>query len=163
MGYILIPIEWQTLYSHFPINKRNTNIDLHIRQTLIDFFENTYGAERTGNRKHQGTDICAPVFSPIIIVNDGTILNTGRNILGGNIVEILGDDRRIYYYAHLTNYLEFNVGDKIKRGETIGFVSSTGNAIYTLAHLHFEIKEIDWLFPLITCNINPYPQLVVAA
>lgn len=72
----------------------------------------------------------------------------------------MGRDNRIYYYAHLSKYLDFKTEDKIKQGQTIGYVGNTGNAVSTPSHLHFEIMEIEWLLPLITKNINPYYELI---
>lgn len=158
-GYFLLPTEWQIIYSQLFSSKEHKKNILPVKSVNIAVIENTYGAERPGGRKHEGLDIFAPLFTPIISASDGIILKTGRDILGGNVVKILGSDKRIYYYAHLTKYLDFEMGQKIKQGETIGYVGNTGNAVSTQPHLHFEIMEIEWLLPLITKNINPYFEL----
>ena len=62
----------------------------------------TFGAARSGGRKHEGIDIFAPEGTPIHAVAGGTIVQGFTNGLGGNVVRIQGDDGRFYYYAHLT-------------------------------------------------------------
>lgn len=126
----------------------------------INDVENTYGGKRPGGRKHEGLDIFAPRLSPVVSAIDGIILKAGRDILGGNVIWILGNDYRIYYYAHLSKCLDFKSEVKVKQGQTIGYVGNSGNAVSTPPHLHFEIMEIVWYFPLVTKNINPYYELV---
>lgn len=159
-GYFILPVEWKVIYSHLSSERIQQKIILPVKSINIADIENTYGAERPGGRKHEGLDIFAHLFTPIISATDGIILKTGRDILGGNVVKVLGNDKRIYYYAHLSKYLDFKTEDKIKQGQTIGYVGNTGNAISTPPHLHFEIMEIKWLLPLITENINPYYELI---
>lgn len=160
LGYFLLPNDWQIIYSQIFTLRTHHKILLPIKSVNINDVENTYGAERPGGRKHEGLDIFAPLFAPIISASDGVILYIGRDILGGNVIRILGNDNRIYYYAHLSKYLDFKTEYKIKQGQTIGYVGNTGNAVSTPPHLHFEIMEIEWYFPLVTKNINPYYELI---
>src|SRR5688500_8319504 len=62
----------------------------------------TWGAARSGGRRHEGIDIMAPEGSPIHAVAGGTIVQGFQNQFGGIVVRIQGDDGRFYYYAHLT-------------------------------------------------------------
>lgn len=160
LGYFLLPNEWEIIYAQLFSLKVHKKIILPVKSVNKADLENTYGAERPGGRKHEGLDIFAPYFSQVISVSDGIVLKTGRDILGGNVIRILGSDNRIYYYAHLSKYLDFKTGDKIKQGQTIGYVGNTGNAVSTPPHLHFEIMEIKWLLPFVTKNINPYYELI---
>ena len=121
---------------------------------------NSYGTARIGGRKHDGIDIFSPRGTPVYNTKQGLLIYKGRNVLGGNVIKIFGTDKRIYYYAHLDSFAEIKTGKRIKQGEIIGYVGNTGNAITTPPHLHFEIMEIKWLFPLITENINPYYELI---
>ncbi len=155
-----IPSEWKIVYSHLFSAASKELLILPVESVSIENIENTYNAKRSGGRIHLGVDIFAPRFTPVVCVCDGHVLKIGRDILGGNIVKILGIDKRVYYYAHLSRHTEYIPGDKVKKGKLIGFVGNTGNAISTPPHLHFEIMEIEWYFPLITKNINPYYELV---
>lgn len=162
-AYFLIPKEWEIIYSHIFTQKLDQNLIFPVKTVNIGDVENTYGAKRPGGRNHEGLDIFALQLTPIVSASDGIILKTGRDVLGGNVVKVLGSDNKIYYYAHLSKYLDFKANDKIKRGQTIGYVGNTGNAVSTPPHLHFEIMEISWYFPLVTKNINPYSELVESA
>jgi hypothetical protein len=111
----------------------------------------TFGAPRSGGRRHEGIDIFADSGTPIHAITGGTIVQgfDGGN-LGGVVVRIQGDDGRYYYYAHLkegsTDHLE--VGQRINAGEVIGGVGNTGNAATTPAHLHFQVREDgEWINP----------------
>ncbi len=162
ISYVFIPAEWIIIYRNLPENNHTPSVIIPITGLIKENLENTYGAPRQGGRTHQGIDLFAPRGTTVVSAIDGVILFSGRNTLGGNIVRILGDDRRIYYYAHLQSYLDFEKEQPVIQGQTIGFVGNTGNAVSTPPHLHFEIMEISRLFPLRTKNINPYPELLEA-
>jgi hypothetical protein len=111
----------------------------------------TFGAPRSGGRRHEGIDIFADSGTPIHAISGGTVVQgfEGGN-LGGVVVRIQGDDGRYYYYAHLkegsVDHLE--VGQRINAGEVIGQVGNTGNAATTPAHLHFQVREDgEWINP----------------
>jgi murein DD-endopeptidase MepM/ murein hydrolase activator NlpD len=88
-------------------------------------------------RMHYGVDFSAPRGTPIYSTGDGVVKKVKTNY-GGYGKEILVDHGYGYVtrYAHLS---EFNVkkGQKIKRGECIGYIGSTGKS--TAPHLHYEV------------------------
>jgi len=163
LNYFLIPSEWVIIYSQLFSATSKELLILPVESVGMENIEDTFNAERSGGRHHLGVDIFAPRFTPVVSVCNGHILRTGRDILGGNIVKILGVDKRVYYYEHLSGYTEFKLGDRVKKGQVIGFVGNTGNAVSTPPHLHFEIMAISWYFPFVTKNINPYSELVESA
>ncbi|HEY4332809.1 MAG TPA: M23 family metallopeptidase, partial [Ilumatobacteraceae bacterium] len=98
-------------------------------------FSDTFGAPRSGGRLHQGVDMIAAKGTQIVAVVDG-IATAEQNTLGGNAITFAGSDGNRYYYAHLDGYA--TLGSVVK-GTVIGYVGQTGDAIYSTAHLHFEI------------------------
>lgn len=97
----------------------------------------TWGASRSGGRAHEGTDILAPMGTPIYAVEDGTVTRAGNNGLGGIIIILKGKSGDSYYYAHQQANL-VGTGAKVVAGQNIAKVGMTGNAQGTVPHLHFE-------------------------
>jgi len=126
-------------------------------------YENGYGDERTygGERSHEGIDIMAEKGVPVVSVCDGTIEKTGWNELGGWRIGIRGKDGIYYYYAHLSRYEgEPKEGDKVRKGQVIGYVGDSGyGPIGTtgqfLPHLHFGMYSGKGKLKA----FNPYPFL----
>lgn len=102
--------------------------------------QSKFGVGRDNNtRKHEGVDIFAARGTPAIAASNGVITRVGTNNLGGNIVFMRPDEKNYsLYYAHLDAQTVIN-GQEIHRGDTIGFVGNSGNAITTSPHLHFGI------------------------
>lgn len=99
-----------------------------------------WGVDRDGgNRRHEGIDIFAPRGRDVIAVADGTIRRVGLNNLGGKVIFLRVDNMPAsVYYAHLdSQYVQS--GDVVKKGDVIGAVGNTGNAISTPPHLHFGV------------------------
>ncbi len=98
-------------------------------------YGDTWGAPRSGGRRHQGVDMLASTGTNLYAVVGGSV-RFSTNSLGGNAVWLKGDNGNAYYYAHLDSY----VGDSrgVSQGELIGYVGDTGNARGT-PHLHFEV------------------------
>lgn len=89
---------------------------------------------------HQGTDIFAAFGTPIISSEAGRVLRKGTAGAGGISVWLRGDSGMAYYYAHLQSWArDLEVGQRIERGQVIGFVGDTGNAVGGAPHLHFEM------------------------
>ncbi len=99
-----------------------------------------WGADRDGGgRKHEGVDIVAGRGTPLLAVMDGRITSTGDRGLGGKQVWLRDAVfKKSVYYAHLDS-IAARDGQTIKRGDTLGFVGNTGNAITTIPHLHFGV------------------------
>lgn len=102
-------------------------------------FSDTWGAPRSGGRKHEGVDMLADRGTPVVAVEDGTIHRMSNTSRGGIAVWLdgIGGDR--YYYAHLDAWAAgLAVGQMVSRGEQIGTVGTTGNAPAHIPHLHWE-------------------------
>lgn len=105
--------------------------------------ESTWGAERSGGRKHQGADIFAPKGTAVVAATDGVVVSVGIDRLGGNVVFLLGEGLTIQYYAHLDTWEPgLREGQHVKQGDRLGTVGNTGNAATTPSHLHFGISRV---------------------
>jgi murein DD-endopeptidase MepM/ murein hydrolase activator NlpD len=112
-------------------------------------FGDTWGAARSGGRTHQGVDMIGNEGLPLVAVVDGFAASK-VNTLGGNTVTLLGVDGNRYYYAHLRDWGTLG---QVTAGTVIGYVGQTGNAKFSVAHLHFEIH------PGGGAAVNPYPTV----
>ncbi len=100
----------------------------------------SYSAAR-GGRTHDAVDIMAPRGTPVIAADSGTIFRLRQNAAGGiTIYQLDPDERFVYYYAHLDRYESgLAEGMKVRQGDVLGFVGTTGNAPKDLPHLHFQV------------------------
>jgi murein DD-endopeptidase MepM/ murein hydrolase activator NlpD len=100
----------------------------------------SYTASR-GGRTHDAVDIMAARGTPVIAADAGTIMRLRQNDAGGiTIYQLDPDERFVYYYAHLDRYQDgLAEGMKIKQGDVLGFVGTTGNAPKNTPHLHFQV------------------------
>ena len=90
-------------------------------------------------RAHRGVDYGAPYGSPIRAVADGRISYSGNRNAYGKTVIIKHDSKRTTLYAHMSKIEKRSkVGNKIKRGDIIGYVGKTGRVTGT--HLHYELR-----------------------
>ncbi len=99
-----------------------------------------FGADRdAGRRVHHGIDIFAPRGTPVIAAADGIVRSISPNNLGGNVVWLSDEARRqSIYYAHLDGHA-VEAGQRVRMGDTVGYVGNSGNARTTAPHLHFGI------------------------
>jgi murein DD-endopeptidase MepM/ murein hydrolase activator NlpD len=107
------------------------------REMLRDSFAET----RDKIREHEAIDILAPRRTPALAVEDGTIVKFFNSERGGlTIYQFDPSQTYAYYYAHLDGYAPgLSEGDHVRRGQTIGFVGTSGNAPENTPHLHFQI------------------------
>lgn len=113
----------------------------------------TWGAPRSGNRRHEGIDIFAQRGCPVRSVTRGVVFKVGENNLGGHVVEVLGPGGYWHYYAHLDRFADIQPGDVVQKGTVLGYVGDTGNAKGTPYHLHYGVYGF-W-----GSAQNPYPLL----
>jgi peptidoglycan LD-endopeptidase LytH len=114
-------------------------------------FVDSWGAPRSGGRRHQGVDMMAARGVPTVAPVSGRVEHRG-NSLGGLSWHVYGDDGNYYYGTHLSAYANQGAG-WVAAGTTIGYVGDTGNAAGN-PHLHFEIHRGGRGNP-----INPYPTV----
>jgi len=115
-------------------------------------YGDSWGAPRSGGRRHQGVDMLAPTGTPLISVVSGYV-NQTTNPLGGVAIQLFGDNGNRYYYAHLSAYE--GLSGWVPQGQVIGYVGDTGNAI-GIPHLHFEIHPGGGI------PVNPYLSVLSA-
>lgn len=125
---------------------------------LID----TFSDSRSEGRAHNAIDIIAPAETPVLAAADGHIQKLWLSDLGGvSIYQVSGDQKLIFYYAHLARYADgLTEGKQVRQGDVIAYVGDTGNAGAGNYHLHFSIAIVSdpkryWE----GTNINPYPLL----
>ena len=91
-------------------------------------------------RPHLGIDYAAPVGTPVESVADGVVRVKGWKGGFGNYMEIAHPNNYTTCYGHLKGYAKgINVGAKVKQGQTIAYVGSTG--LSTGPHLDFRIRH----------------------
>ena len=121
----------------------------------------TFYDSRNG-RAHEAIDIMAARETPVRSVEDGRIARIFTSKAGGLTLYVFDPDERFcYYYAHLERYAGgLTEGQRVERGQVIGYVGTTGNAPENAPHLHFAIFRLTpdkrwWQGE----PINPYPVL----
>jgi murein DD-endopeptidase MepM/ murein hydrolase activator NlpD len=138
-------------------NARQSGIYSCIMDRRLVSFRDTWGAPRSGGRRHQGTDVMAPFNVPVYAFTSGVIVRRSSSRLGGLGLYLRGDDGATYFYAHLNGYTAAgSAGRRVVAGEHIGYNGYTGNASRSAPHVHFERR------PAGGSTHNPYPYLVAA-
>lgn len=100
--------------------------------------------EARGSRTHEAIDILAPRGTPVQAVEDGRIARLFSSKAGGiTIYQFDPTDRYCYYYAHLDRYADgLRENDRVRQGQVIGYVGTSGNAPKDTPHLHFAIFRL---------------------
>jgi murein DD-endopeptidase MepM/ murein hydrolase activator NlpD len=90
---------------------------------------------------HQGLDMFAVRGTPVVAAADGVISQKVNGSVSGLGVEVTDASGTQYFYAHLDGFAAgLAGGQRVRRGDVLGYVGSTGNARGTSSHLHFEIQ-----------------------
>jgi len=111
-----------------PINGARLSSPFGMRKHPIDGF----------NKMHKGTDFAAPMGTPIMASGDGVVKKAGWCGGGGNCVVIKHNSTYQTVYAHMSKFaIGIKSGVRVKQGQTIGYVGSTGKS--TGPHLHYEV------------------------
>ncbi len=132
----------------------------------------TWGAARSGGRSHVGVDMIGPQMTPLVAAADGVISWMRHSTTRGNILYLTDDNGWQYTYIHINNdtpgtddganrYDEafgpgIERGARVQAGQVIAYMGDSGNAEWTVNHLHFEVVDPSGN------NVNPAP-LVDAA
>ena len=111
-----------------PINGARLSSPFGMRKHPIDGY----------NKMHRGTDFAAPTGTPIMASGDGVVKKAGWCGGGGNCVKIKHNSTYQTIYAHMSKFARgIKPGVRVKQGQTIGYVGSTGKS--TGPHLHYEV------------------------
>ena len=111
-----------------PINGARLSSPFGMRKHPIDGF----------NKMHRGTDFAAPMGTPIMASGSGVIKKAGWCGGGGNCIVIKHNSTYQTIYAHMSKFAKgMRNGVRVKQGQTIGYVGSTGKS--TGPHLHYEV------------------------
>jgi murein DD-endopeptidase MepM/ murein hydrolase activator NlpD len=133
----------------------------------VDFW-NSWGARRSGGRRHKGIDIMSPRGTKIVAVTDGVVTAMGWHRMSGYFIRVQHTDGWMSVYMHLNNDILgtdngeggtwsafaplLKEGDAVKAGAVIGYVGDSGNAEGTRPHTHFELRNGD-------TKVNPHQYL----
>jgi len=113
-----------------PINGARLSSAFGMRKHPIDGY----------NKMHRGTDFAAQMGTPIMASGSGVITRARWCGGGGNCIKIKHNSTYQTIYAHMKNFARgIKVGLRVKQGQIIGYVGSTGNS--TGPHLHYEVVE----------------------
>ena len=120
---------------------RGRDLKVPVKGVSRDDLRDSFKEARDRIREHEAVDILAPRRTPVLAVEDGTIVKFFSSVRGGlTIYQFDPSQTYAYYYAHLDGYAPgLSEGHHVERGQTIGFVGSTGNAPATTPHLHVQI------------------------
>ncbi|MDB4226977.1 peptidoglycan DD-metalloendopeptidase family protein [Candidatus Pelagibacter sp.] len=111
-----------------PINGARLSSAFGMRKHPIDGF----------NKMHRGTDFAAPMGTPIMASGSGLITRARWCGGGGNCIKIKHNSTYETIYAHMKNFAGgIKEGTRVKQGQIIGYVGSTGKS--TGPHLHYEV------------------------
>jgi len=114
------PLDFERISSHFDRNRRHPILGVR--------------------RPHLGVDLAAPTGTPVRAAADGRVVERRRNGGYGRVITLRHGERYQTLYAHLSRYASgLSVGDRVQRGEVIGYVGATGQA--TGPHLHYEFID----------------------
>jgi murein DD-endopeptidase MepM/ murein hydrolase activator NlpD len=126
-------------------------VDLTARRLAIpvlgysaDKLVRSYHDSRSGQREHEAIDILAPMNTPVVAVEDGTVAKLFTSKAGGlTVYQFDPSQQYSYYYAHLDHYADgLKEGDHLKRGQILGYVGVSGNAPKNTPHLHFAVYRL---------------------
>ncbi len=125
------------------------------QETQVTVFASTFGARRSGGRRHHGVDLMAPKMTQVYAAADGIVVKMETNHLSGRYIEVEHVDGWSTRYLHLNNDTPgtddgdagwdltvapgIDVGNRVAAGQLIAWVGDSGNAEWTGSHTHFEI------------------------
>ncbi len=127
-----------------PTELKDRDLLIPVEGVRADQLTRQFADERGASRKHEALDILAPRNTPVRAVEDGTIARLFYSKAGGITVYQFDPTATFcYYYAHLERYADgLREGSPVRRGQTIGYVGTSGNAPKTTPHLHFAVFRL---------------------
>lgn len=163
------------LLPHSPADAHSDQPPFEIRfpqEVMQTDFGSTFGASRSGGRRHKGNDLMAPKMTEVYAAADGIVTTITVSGNAGRYLIIDHSEGWSTTYMHLNNDTPgtddgsadwhftvapgIEVGTAVTSGQLIGYVGDSGNAEWTGSHTHFELRH-DGL------AVNPFSILEAAA
>lgn len=133
--------------------EKTENIPVPVFFSQPEEVRNSWHNTRSEGRLHEGTDIIAGRGNFVISPTEAVVTNIGFGHLSGNYVITANPGGEQFFYAHLDSVAPgLKTGDFLERGDLIGYVGNTGNAVYSPSHLHLGIYYQG-------TALNPFPRL----
>lgn len=153
-----------TVAASQPVGLEGRNLIIPVLNVRSSDLTDTFTDERSGGRRlHEAIDIMAPEGTTVVAAAPGIVERLFLSQQGGKTIHVRSADRlTIHYYAHLAEYAPgLKEGQRVRRGQRLGSVGSTGNASVDAPHLHYSIlrttADAEWWEP--SNAINPFPLL----
>lgn len=120
------------------------DLEIPVDGVRRDQLVRSFDQRRSGSRAHEAIDILAPCNTPVKAVEDGRIARLFSSKGGGiTIYQFDPTERYCYYYAHLERYADrLHEGDRVSKGQVLGYVGTSGNAPKDTPHLHFAVFRL---------------------
>jgi peptidoglycan LD-endopeptidase LytH len=120
------------------------SLAIPVQGVTPDALTRSFEDPRGGGRAHQAIDILAPRHTAVVAAEDGTIARLFQSRAGGiTIYQFDPSEQFCYYYAHLERYADGLVeGQRVKKGQVLGYVGTSGNAPPGTPHLHFAVYRL---------------------
>ena len=127
-----------------PDELKRRGLAIPVEGVKADQLVDSFSDQRRGTRVHEALDILAPRNTPVKAVDDGTIARLFYSKAGGTTVyQFDPSEQFCYYYAHLERYADgLHEGDRVRKGQVLGYVGTSGNAPKDTPHLHFAIAKL---------------------
>lgn len=119
-------------------------LEIPVDGVRADQLTRSFQDARSGTRPHEAIDILAPRNTPVKAVENGTIARLFNSKAGGiTVYQFDPSERFCYYYAHLERYADgLHEGDRVNKGQLLGYVGTSGNAPKDTPHLHFAVFRL---------------------
>lgn len=120
------------------------DLDIPVEGVRKNDLSRTFADARSGSRVHEAIDILAPRNTKVKAVEDGRIARLFNSKAGGiTLYQFDPSERFCYYYAHLERYADgLREGDRVSKGQVLGYVGTSGNAPKETPHLHFAVFRL---------------------
>ncbi|MBI3330637.1 MAG: M23 family metallopeptidase [Candidatus Omnitrophica bacterium] len=131
-GYELPYVDWQAVVP--PVDAQPLIVRVDAKG------DGRFWSLRSGNRRHRGVDLAAPLHSPVRAIRSGTVTETGSHRGLGRFIELSHRGGLRSLYAHLAR-VDVEPGARVRQGDVIGLVGKTGNARHRwiTPHVHLEV------------------------